>query len=140
MLDKNSIQQIPMVYVSTEEAHQLILRGEAPTGMVVDGHLNFSGNQGLMSLPAYLSVRRLTIDNCLMLRELPPGLCCYELSAQSVPLATLPPDLQITYRLDLSNSDQLRSLPAYMRVGSLVLRNCVALEQLSTELDVCFLN
>lgn len=125
---------------SVQEASVLILKGAAPEHMIVEGHLKLSKQSELTSLPAHLSVTRLTLNGCSALKELPVGLHCYELSLADTPLRTLPADLSVEYRLDLSNCGLLEELPAGLKVGSLILRNCVSLCSLPEGLDVCFLN
>src|SRR5690348_14829956 len=104
--------------ISLDDAHSLILNEEAPSGLVVNGHLDFTNNTRLKVLPADLKVRRLTLDGCCSsLQELPHGLHCFELSAQGTPLKTLPSDIRIENQLDLSNCDMLEALPRCLSVG-----------------------
>jgi hypothetical protein len=126
--------------VPAEEAKQLILRGEAPSGLHVAGHLDLSGEQRLAALPEHLTARRITLDGCRALASLPAGLRCYELSLRDGAIRALPDDLRVDYRLDLSRCHQLETLPAGLRVGSLVLRECTALRALPSGLDVYFLD
>jgi hypothetical protein len=94
----------------------------------------------LEALPAGLRVRHLEIRDCPRLTTLPAGLRCYEIIAPESNLVELPDGLRVEFRLDLRDSRQLVRLPANLRVGSLVLRGCTALEQLPEGLDVCFLD
>ncbi len=139
---------------------ELILSGNAPEGMSVDGLLRFQKEEGLVALPAGLTARRLSLRECVNLRELPKGLrvrsleifdCpqitslpsglhCHELIAENSNLAACPEDLRVDYRLDLSGSAQVTSLPADLKVGALELRGCTALTGLPEGLDVCFLD
>ncbi len=57
----------------------------------------------------------------------PSGLRCYELDARETALETLPDDLHVEYKLDLSGCTALRELPAGLKVGSLILTGCTAL-------------
>lgn len=131
---------MPTTQHPVSEDRELLLRGEAPAGLTVHGHLDFSQERELMTLPDYLTVNRLTLDGCVSLNELPRGLRCYELSLRNTQLTTLPVDLQVEYRLDLSNCDRLEELPEGLTVGSLVLEDCTALHCLPEGLDVSFLD
>src|SRR5258708_4199393 len=104
-----------------EAIRTLILQGDAPSGLTFNGHLNLAGHPSLTTLPANLHVKRLTLDGCTNLRTLPEGLDCYELSAQRSGLVTLPADLQVDYRIDLSSCEHLEALPDGLRTGTLVL-------------------
>lgn len=121
-------------------ARELLLRGEAPAGLTVRGHLDLSGETRLAALPERLTVTRLELNDCTSLRALPRGLRCYELSLRNTPLMSLPADLQVEHRLDLSDCVQLEVLPAGLTVGSLVLRGCTSLRTLPEGLDVSFLD
>jgi len=94
----------------------------------------------LRVLPEGLRVRRVNVSGCTGLRELPSGLRCYELSAKHTLISTLPPDLQVEYRLDLEGCGMLNMLPPGLKVGSLILRECTALTSLPEGLDVSFLD
>ncbi len=131
---------MPTTLLSAPEAHGLLLRGEAPAGLTVHGHLDFSKGAELTTLPDNLTVTRLTLDNRVSLHALPHGLRCYELSLRDTQLTTLPADLQVEYRLDLSNCTRLEELPEGLTVGSLVLSGCTSLHTLPEGLDVSFLD
>lgn len=122
------------------EIEQLILDGNAPAGLTVNGHLDLANHPQLTTLPRGLSVKRLTLDGCSSLETLPEGLHCHELSMQATPIRTLPADIQVDYRLDLSNCDMLVSLPTGLKVSSLILRGCTSLRTLPEGLDVFFLD
>ena len=147
--------------VSPTQAKIMILAGEAPAGLTVNGSLDLSLAQDLQSLPDGLTVdsldlsgctsltalpqnlnirRALILDYCTALTELPMGISCYELSAAGTPLQTLPPDLTVDFKIDLTDCGQLERLPDGLQVGSLVLRNCYALERLPEGLDTYFLD
>jgi hypothetical protein len=81
-------------------------------------------------------VRRLILDNCPALEELPRGLHCYDLSAQATPLRKLPADLQVDYRLNLSSCDLLEGLPDGLRANVLILRGCTSLRSLPEDMEV----
>jgi hypothetical protein len=128
------------MYIPADEARQLILQGIAPAGLNVSGHLDFSQDTTLTALPDHLRTKRLTLDGCSSLSSLPLGLHCYELSLQATPITALPLDIQVEYRLDLSHCDMLTSLPAGLKVGSLILRGCTSLRALPEGFDVFFLD
>jgi hypothetical protein len=125
--------------LSVEQAKKLILAGTAPKGLHISGHLDLSGKT-ITSLPDNLRVTRLTLNRCEALQTLPAGLSCYELEMQSTDIASLPADLHIEYKLDLTNSSALKTLPEGLKVGTLILRNCTALTALPEGLDVYFLD
>lgn len=131
---------MPTELISAGEAKARILAGNAPSGMQVEGHLDFTGSGTLQALPPNLTVRRLTLDGVQWMSTLPAGLRCYELSAMRSALETLPDDLEVEYRIDLSLCGKLARLPTDLKVGSLVLSGCVNLESLPEGLDVYFLN
>lgn len=114
-------------------------RTELPADLAADS-LDVSGCTSLRALPPGLKVRRLNVSGCTALEELPEGLQCYELAARSTTLRTLPASLRVGYRLDLEGSASLTELPEGLKVGSLILRDCTALEQLPEGLDVYFLD
>ncbi|MBX9582144.1 MAG: hypothetical protein K2X87_17705 [Gemmataceae bacterium] len=146
--------------VDAEDAARLILTGDAPPGLEVDGHLvladapdldrlpdglaarrlTLRNLPNLTSLPDGLRVRRLVIENCPALTTLPAGLSCHELTAAGSALVELPDDLEVEYRLDLSDSPDLVRLPAGLVVGSLVLRGCTGLHELPDGLEATFLD
>jgi hypothetical protein len=146
--------------VSAEEAHALVLHGEAAGGMRVDGSLEFRDEAGLRRLPPGLKVRRLRLVSCPNLEALPDGLdvrslemtdCprittlpsrlhCYEILARRSNLSTLDGDLLVDYRLDLGDGKRLTRLPARLKAGALILSGCTALETLPEGLEVCFLD
>ncbi|HLG75402.1 MAG TPA: hypothetical protein VKX46_03245 [Ktedonobacteraceae bacterium] len=126
--------------ITAAQAKKLILSGEAPSGMLVEGRLDLSQQPTLFQLPENLTARHLILDDCAALRSLPAGLRCYELSLQSTPLTTVPADLYVSYRLDLTGCDMLVALPEGLKVGSLILRGCTALQALPEGLDVKFLD
>ncbi len=108
--------------------------------MVVES-LDLSGRRDITQLPAGLTVRkRLILNDCTALTELPPALTCGELIARRVPLASLPADLRVTYRLDLEGCHALEMLPSNLKVGTLILRGCTALTALPEGLDVRYLD
>lgn len=131
---------MPTIILSASEARELLLRGQAPAGLTVRGHVDLSGAKWLTALPEQLTVTRLTLDDCRKLRTLPRDLHCYELSLRNTRLMTLPEDLQVEHRLDLSDCPRLEVLPTNLRVNSLVLRGCTSLRALPEGLDVSFLD
>ena len=146
--------------VTAQVATGLIRAGQAPAGMKVSEPLVFSDDAALTELPQGLAVGTLKLSKCPALRALPPGLHvrrldlsgrwdpehllpgvrCYELDLKNTALTSLPADLSVAYRLDLEGCTGLRSLPAGLKVGSLVLRDCTGLESLPEGLDVYFLD
>lgn len=126
--------------MEASDARRLILGGKAPAHLTVKGDLDFSQENDLTELPTGLTVERLILDHCSALRALPDGLHCTWLSAQGTPLTTLPNDLQVTSRLDLSGCDLLATLPAGLTVETLVLRGCTGLKALPEGMQVFVLD
>lgn len=117
------------------KAEKLLLAGKAPDGMRVRGHLDFSRLGKAPRLPAGMSVTRLTLAECDPLPALPAGLRCYELDVSNSSIQSLPEDIQVEFRLDLSNCTRLERLPSRLKVGSLILRDCLSLRSLPENLD-----
>ena len=149
--------------VSPEKAKELILTGKAPAGLRVTGALSFADNLKLTALPDGLTVSSLDLTGCRNLRGLPRGLrvrrlvmagswdpqplldaagelSCYELDLTNTRIRSLPAGVKVEYKLDLEGCTELESLPAGLKVGSLVLRGCTSLQALPEGLDVYFLD
>jgi hypothetical protein len=145
--------------VSPAEARRRILAGDAPGGMRVNGRLDLkdtrlaelpphlqvatldlSGCKRLARLPQGLRVRHLILKGCTALTALRAGLSCYQLDLTASGIETLPADLRVEFRLDLTDCRFLRALPAGLKVGSLVLSGCTALAAFPEGLDVYFLD
>lgn len=91
-------------------------------------------------LPERPRFHRLTLDPKKNLSALPEGLTLHTLEARESHLRTLPEDLRIGFKLDLSGSIDLESLPANLSVPVLILRNCTGLTALPEGLQVDFLD
>ena len=122
-----------------QTAMQLILEGNAPEDMVVAGNLSFAKNKNLRFLPNHLTCSSLDVSNSGLL-ELPKGLVCNQLHAQNLSITSLPADIAVRFRMDLSGCEQLSSLPENLRVGSLLLRECIGLQALPNGIDTSFLD
>jgi uncharacterized protein DUF6745 len=103
--------------------------------MCVQGYLALNDQPTLDSLPANLSASTINVTNCRRLRRLPAGLNCQRLLVGGTELEWLPPDMQVTQRIDASGCPSLRRLPA-LCVPELDLRGCTALEELPDNLHV----
>ena len=112
---------------------------DLPEGLTLRA-LDLTGCTGLTRLPARLNVRHLTIERCSKLTHLPAGLRCFEILASESGLRSLPVDLRVDFRLDLSNCVNLTELPAGLKLGTLVLRGCKNLTSLPEGLEVNFLD
>lgn len=64
----------PLEPLNAEQARKLILAGQAWEGMRVIGHLNFSRQSNLYTLPKNLTCASLDISDCVNLTQLPDGL------------------------------------------------------------------
>lgn len=124
------------IALDAEEARRLILSGQAPEHLRVNGDLDLSGETRLTTLPTGLEVGRLVLDQCSALTTLPEGLRCISLSAQGTPLITVPQDLHVISLLDLSGCDLLTTLPEGLQVRTLVLRGCTGLVALPENMHV----
>jgi hypothetical protein len=154
------------------ESGRLVLSDRLPERFAQWGRIDLSGNVDLVELPEGLRVAQLILRDCTGLTGLPKGLkvsilslagctgitelsgglTCTHLNLQRLLLRSLPADLWVAYRLDLTGCRQLGQLPTGLRVGlpglrprtptggSLILRDCTALEFLPDGLDVCYLD
>jgi hypothetical protein len=154
------------------ESGRLVLTEEAPAHFECCDRFDLSGNEELEELPERLRVDKLflrgctrlarlpdgldvnflSLANCTGITTLPSGLTCNTLNLQGTRVCSLPDDLRVVARLDLTDCRELRCLPARLRVGwldmppgtptggSLILRRCTALEYLPDGLDVCHLD
>ena len=109
-----------MPEVSSKEAVQLILSGKAPAGLQT-------------------GVLQLGLADTKSPVNLPPGLRCYSLILTGQPITALPTDLQVEYKLDLTDCAQLTDLPCSLHVSTLVLTNCSRLTRLPEGLEASFL-
>ena len=154
------------------DSGKLVLTDVASAQFKRSGRLNLSGNLDLIELPECLrvdqlflrgctrltrlpdrlDVKLLSLADCTGIASLPTGLTCDTINLQRTRLRTLPGDLRVSHRLDLTDCRELSSLPMGLRVGwsdmprgtptggALVLRRCTALESLPDDLDVCYLD
>ncbi len=154
------------------ESGKLVLTDLAPAHFERCDRLDLSGNQDLVELPEGLRVDKLFLRGCTRLRRLPAGLdvsflslahctgitalpsglSCDTLKLHGTLLRSLPDDIRVIARLDLTDCRELMHLPAGLRVGSsnvppgtttggaLILRRCTSLEYLPDGLDVCRLD
>ncbi|MBO0796646.1 MAG: hypothetical protein J2P36_37655, partial [Ktedonobacteraceae bacterium] len=129
------------ITLTADEARELILEYQTHIseldGLVVEGSLDFANESRLRVLPEGMSVRRLTLDGCTSLHDL-PGLRCYDLSARATPLTRISGELQVENRLDLEGCIWLEDLPARMRVGTLNVRGCSELRRLPEHVENIF--
>ncbi len=125
--------------IPAQTAKQLILEGNAPEGMVVSGTLDLSGEKNLHSLPKNMTCGTLNISES-SIGQLPSGLKCNQIDAVRSKIRTLPADISVRFRLNLTESEQLETLPENLTVGSLVLRECIGLKTLPEGLNTSFLD
>lgn len=151
---------IPRGCVHADDALRMILDGTAPDELRVAGTLSIKKPGRPIRLPRHLTVNCLELDGIPELEQLPKGLAvrrlslagnwnpyhlldglaCYDLSLAGTSIASIPPTLRVSYRLDLESCTALQALPAGLKVGSLVLRNCISLDALPENLDTYFLD
>ncbi len=120
---------------SPDAARWRILDGAAPRGIRVNGPLDLSGSPSLHCLPARLSATAIDVSSCPNLSSLPAGLKCRDLNISRTGVESLPGDLDVTTRVNAASCQRLRVLPD-LKVESLILRGCVALESLPAALVV----
>jgi hypothetical protein len=87
-----------------------------------------------------LRVSRLDASNSPNLATVGHGIYCRELILTGTAIATLPDDLQVVQRLDVSGCSRLERLPDNLKVGQLIARDCVALTALPAGLRVAYLD
>jgi hypothetical protein len=102
--------------------------------------LDFTDRKKAIALPAGICARSLCLKGCDWLEELPAELACYELDLRETRIRRLPPDLRVTFRLDLEGCTLFEELPANFECGSIVMRGCTSLRKLPEGLHVNFLD
>lgn len=103
---------------SEAKVRQAILAGTATEGLRLR-NLRLAGEQQPFTLPRRLS--------------------CSSLDLSKSAIRELPEDLQVEFRLDLSDCTSLTALPHGLKTGSLMLGRCALLRALPEEMDVNFL-
>jgi hypothetical protein len=104
-----------------KQAAELIIAGKAPENL----------RTGVLKLGRQETKQPVT--------RLPAGLACYSLSLAGQPLEQLPEDLNVEFKLDLTDCHKLTDLPENLKVSTLVLTNCTRLTTLPEGLQVNFL-
>jgi hypothetical protein len=102
--------------------------------------INLAGCTSLTTLPENLQLHRLNVNDCTALQSLPVGLRAHSIQAQRSGLRHLPDDLQVTYKLDLTDCKSLASLPDNLHTGSLIVRGCTQLKNIPDGLSIYFLD
>jgi len=120
---------------SSDAARRRILEGNAPRRMRVQGALNLANSPSLQSLPARLSATTIDVSSCRNLRTLPCRLKCQELNLSRTNIESLPCDIEVTTSINAAGCSRLRML-SELKIDSLILRGCVALERLPETLIV----
>lgn len=110
-----------MPALPAKKATELLLAGDAPDDL----------RTGVLELGLQETKQRVL--------DLPNRLRCYSLSLRGQPIVTLPPDLQVEFKLDLTDCYQLTELPANLKVSTLILTNCTRLTNLPDGLHANFL-
>ena len=142
--------------LSAKAAASLIRLGEAPDDMVLDEALEIRDNtarlppgltaphiliasNSLEALPDRLKARRIKVRG-EKLNKVGSKINCDVLDLQGTPIVSLPSDLSVRQRLDLTGCTRLKALPENLHVGSLILTDCVSLQDLPKGLNVAFLD
>jgi hypothetical protein len=151
---------IPKGYLHPDDALKTILDGTATDEMRVAGTLAIRKPGRPIRLPRRLTVNALELDDVAELTSLPEslnvrrlslagnwnpshllqGLRCYELSLAGTSIESIPPTLDVSFRLDLTSCTALKELPAGLKIGSLILRDCIFLTALPENLETYFLD
>jgi hypothetical protein len=127
-------------FLTAAAALNLLKKGRAYPGMKVEGELVLPASLADVELPPNLEVDCLTLEKCPARTVLPLGLKCFELNLSGTKIAQLPHDLQVESILNLTNCEELTTLPPGLTVGTLLLRGCRSLAALPEGLDVWFLD
>ncbi|MDX1962260.1 MAG: hypothetical protein SFX18_03845 [Pirellulales bacterium] len=128
--------------ITSETAQTRWRQGDFTSHQVVSGIIDYSVDKGgelPPRFPEYLTVDVLNLSGRSQV-VLPKGLTCYELDLSRTDIASLPDDLKVESRLNLSNCENLEKLPHGLTVGTLILRGCTGLKVLPEGLDVWFLD
>jgi hypothetical protein len=110
---------------------------EIPPGLVVD---TLELNEQDVKLNPGLKARCLLLNKVNLQNGLPGDLVCEQLGAVETNLRDIPHGVTVSQRLDLRNCLQFVRLPPEFKTGSLILRDCSALETLPEGLSVYFLD
>lgn len=144
--------------ITAAEATTLIATGQAPENLAVAEALDIrtlpAGARlpdglsapsillrcdGLTALPARLTARRITVRSKTV-KAIGPGLRCDVLDLRDTAVDTLPADIEVRQRLDLTDCRLLARLPDNLATGSLSLSGCISLRALPADLNVAFLD
>src|SRR3569833_431299 len=123
-----------MSIVKGDKAASMIVDGTAPPNMSVETSLHLTERAGLR-IPPHLHVPTLTLSGGTDL-TLSDGLRCYELALARTDLRTLPDDIRVESKLDLTDCRQLESLPNGLRGKTLLAPGCVNLKRLPERIKV----
>jgi hypothetical protein len=102
--------------------------------------LVIASSPSVTTLPSPGSARRVIARDCPALRELPTALDVLELDLSRSGIVELPAGIRVAFRLDLTGCQRLVGLPEDLTVGTLILRDCLALERLPDRLSCSFLD
>jgi hypothetical protein len=128
--------------VQPDEAYEILAQEAPPSDLRVDGVLDYSLKSQRTpprEFPSGLSVDLLDLSG-QEITVLPSELRAYEVNLSDTPIVSLPDDIRVESRLDLTRCDRLEWLPCGLTVGTLSLRGCTALPRLPEGLDVWFLD
>jgi hypothetical protein len=120
---------------NSPRAQQRIRKGRLPDRMRVAGQLDLSNSGWLSALPRRLEADSINVSNCAKLRELPEHVRCGVLMLMRTNVECLHAGLNVAQQIDASNCLRLRYV-APLKVRTLFLRNCRALERVSDYLTV----
>lgn len=114
-------------------------RAELPNFLTADSVV-LTDCKWVEEIPVGWSVDHFWVDGCENLKQIGAELKCYELNANGAGIETLPDDVAVEYRIDLSDCKKLKSLPENLKVTTLNLAGCTALTKLPEGLEVAFLD
>jgi hypothetical protein len=125
--------------LDASEARRLILGGQAPAYLTVNGDLDLSNETSLTWLPEGLEVGRLVLANCSALQTLPDHMKVFVLDMSNcVSLQHFPEDgPEQMARLNISGCTHISALPSWLkRVAQLDVSGCTNLQELPDGLHV----
>jgi len=90
--------------------------------------------------PGGLEFKNLNLSGATQAFALPPGLRCFSIDLSGSGVTSIPADIAVEFKLNLSNCPALMELPAGLKTGSLLLNGCTGLTSLPENLSVNFLS
>jgi hypothetical protein len=128
-----------VLVVDASEARELILSGQAPAYLKVNGQLNLFCQDSLTHLPEGLEVEHLVLDDCEYLESLPEDMRVFVLEMSYCGKVQRFPERgpEQMALLDMRGCTGITKLPGWLkRVGQLNISGCTQLRELPEGLRV----